>query len=133
MMAKPYKVELTKWGLIVTFTGRVCRYDLERWFEDIGSIMRNVPKSFHLLLDLVNAEPICIDSAKILTMARAFLNGRGLDRSVIIYDSSIKLLELNKAFMDAGGMNKNSRYISTHTYSDYMKPALEWLIKGVEP
>lgn len=131
-MVKSYEIEVTKWGLILTFRGRICKYDLENWFTSISDTIKKLPKKFHLMINLINSEPPCSDSAKTLTMIRAFLYGRGMEKIVIVYDTSVKLLEITKAFNEAG-LYHDERYISTNTHAEYMEPALNWLMKGIEP
>jgi hypothetical protein len=133
-MNKNYKIDVNKWGLSIEFHGRICRHDLEAIPEEfINNIIKKLPKNFGLLLNLINIEHICGDTAKLMAIANAYLVGRGLNRSAIIYDSCAKLSELNRALINAGGINKNYRYISTFTHANYMDPAMDWLLKGIEP
>jgi hypothetical protein len=133
-MNKQVRVEVTKWGLIITLSGRICRHDLEVWNSEFAeSILSKLPRKFHLLLNLIDVEPICQDTAKIMVIAQAYLLGRGLQRSAIIYDSSSKLNDLNRALINASSFSKYARYISIYTHANYLKLALNWLLKGIEP
>ena len=84
-------------------------------------------------MNLIDVDPICEDTAKIMVIAQAYLLGRGLKRSAIIYNSSSKLNELNIALVNSSSFSRYARYISTYTHANYLKPALNWLLKEIEP
>lgn len=131
-MSNEYKIILTKYGVRLQFHGNVCVHDLYEWYPGLLDFLNKVPKNFSILVEFINSKPICEDSAKLLSYARAFLIGRGMRRCAIIFNSSASIVELMHQFKDLGIYN-GERYISTQTYPDWENIAENWLLKGIEP
>lgn len=124
-------IEKTTYGFKITLKDRVCMHDLKNWYSKIATNFGKLPKDFSVLFDLQNVTPICSDAAQYLNMGRMFLIGKGMKRLLIIYDSSVKLIEVMRAFDQIP--NFDERYICTKSYDDWAIKAYDWISKGVEP
>lgn len=131
-MSLNYKCEQTHWGLDVTLKGRVCIDDLEYWFRKVFKNLDHLKlnKHFHLILRLENVEPLCSEVCDLLAIGRVYLIGKGLHRSIILSDSSAKIVNLLRAF-NILGIYHEQRILIDDPHAD--EKALKWVIDGIEP
>jgi len=133
-MSLNYKYEQTKYGLYISFKGRICAHDLEFWFNKLFKEIEDVKfkKSFGMIIKFDDIEPICVEAARMLAAGRAFLIGKGLHRTAIVFDSSAKIVDLMRAF-NIIGQYKLQRMICTMANKDADQKAIDWVENGIEP
>jgi hypothetical protein len=126
-----YFIEKTDYGLYVKFSGQLCKYNIKDWFIDI-KLTKGMKKNFGLILDLRGVKPICHDVARMLTYGRAYLHGHGLNRVVIVYDTSATIIELMRLFAELG-YDPNEKHISSTMNTNWKEIAEKWVRDGIEP
>ena len=131
-MSHQYKLIKTKYGFHIKLTGTVCKERLKDWFPSIIDQVNKAPKHFGLLIELIDVHPICEEAAKVLAISRAYLIGKGMNRAIIVYNTSANILNVMNMFHEVG-VFQGERYISTNTYADWQKVAEDWLNDGIEP
>ena len=131
-MSLNYKCEQHHWGLDITLKDHVCISDLEYWlrkvFKDIDHV--RLHKHFHLILRLNNVDPLCKEVCDLIAISRVYLLGKGLQRSIILSDSSAKIVNLLRAF-NILGIYHEQRILIDDPHAD--EKALKWVIDGIEP
>ncbi len=131
-MSLNYKFEQTNWGLDITLKNHVCVKDLEHWFkkifQDIDHVKLN--KRFHLILRLDNVDPLCEEVCNFLAIARVYLIGKGLQRSIILSDSSAKIVHLLRA-LNVIGIYHDQRILIDDPKGN--EKAMKWVENGIEP
>jgi hypothetical protein len=131
-MTTNYFIEKTDYGLYIKFSGQLCKYSIKDWFIDI-KLTKGAKKNFGLILDLRGVKPICHDTARILTYGRAYLHGHGLNRVVIVYDTSATIIELMRLFVELGCDPNSEKHISSTMNSNWQEQAVNWIKYGIEP
>lgn len=123
------KFEQAKWGLSFTFTDQVCVRDLDNWIRDLAQV--KLSKPFHVLFNFIDANPLCGEASKTLQLGITMLMGKGMARSVILFDSSAKIVELMSRLKYAG-FDHRQRFISTYYCKSWEKHVEGYLNKGEE-
>ena len=89
-------------------------------------------KPFNMILKFDHVDPVCPDAANLISLGRAYLIGKGLNRTAIIFDSSAVIVNILRAFRVIGAY-KEQRLIPTINELNYENKALRWVRDGVEP
>lgn len=131
-MAKNCHYEKTDYGLYIRFVGRVCKYDIQEWFEELKPVLSTLKRHFNLIVDFRDIKPLCADTARILGYTRSFLHGRGLRRTAIISSTSATIMELMDVFSELGP-DHLEKHISSAIVPNWKEVAEAWVRDGIEP
>lgn len=131
---KPGTVAIKKefYGIYLTLSGKICAMQVKQWMEDIKPMLHTMNKKFNLIVDLREVLPLCSEAATVLTYARAYLHGKGLHRTAIVYESSASIIELMSKFNQLSN-DPNERHVSCMVDANWKETALNWVSKGIEP
>lgn len=127
-----YTILETKYGIYLQLKDKWCYHDIKDTIKDFVVIVNRLKNEFSIILDLRDIAPICPEVARVLTYAKAYLLGKGLKRTAIIYSTSATIMHLMENFAELSH-DYNEKHISSLVNKNWKEIAENWVINGVEP
>lgn len=128
-----YKIVPTDYGLSISVYGRLCKMDAINLLNDVQFKAQGLKEGkFGIVFDLRDIEPICAAVFPTIVFIFAFLEGKGMQRSAIIYSSHAQVENLINA-ATAVGLSRNQRYFSTMAFPNPEEIVDSWIKRGKDP
>lgn len=124
---------VTDYGFRVHGPGYITPAEARAWFEDLRSRVRALEgKPFGLLVDSRTQKANPPDTQELIKEAMVWLRGHGMERSVVVLDSTVALIQILR-LAKATGVYAYERYLDALKEPDWEAKALDWIIRGIDP
>lgn len=127
-----YKIERTKYGFHLTFSGFIDKKKIEMWYQDSSDELKNASDSFGLLIDMRTLRPLPADSRQVMDKGLKMYRANGLIRSVVILYGSIPAIHFKRIGIQSG-MYEWERYIDSSSVDDWETISIRWLEDAIDP
>ncbi len=123
----------TDFGIRVYAPGYITPTEMRIWLEELKPRVQTLGgKPFGLLSDIRTQRANPLESQEVLKEALIWLRHQGLERSVVVLDSMVALIQTLRV-SKAAGLNDTERYLDAAKEPDWEQKALEWLTRSVDP
>ena len=127
-----YSIERTNYGFKLTFSGKIDKEEMQKWYDESMEYLKNVPEEFFVFVDMRNLTPLLQDAQAIMTNGQAKYREKGMKRSVVIVDNPITKLQFKRLAQESG-IYKWERYIDAETHPNWEQLGMDWLENASEP
>ena len=127
-----YKIETTDYGYRLTFDDFMSLEEMKKWTEDSKKKLVYAPHSFHVFIDMRSLKTLPQKSQEMMREGQKFYKERGMQRSVVVVDSIITLMQFRRIAKESG-IYDWEKYVDSATDPDWEEHAMDWIIKGIDP
>jgi hypothetical protein len=127
-----YRIDRTIYGLRLTFDEVLTDLELYEWIEDCEVVLETLPDRFGVLFDIRTLRDISGHAEDLLEGGFRFINARGLERSVVIFESAILRVQFSRISKRLS-MYETERYIDASLVPHWEHAAEAWLEQGSDP
>lgn len=127
-----YQLEKTDYGVRLTWNGVAQVDEVQHFQTESKRLLPTLKQPWHILVNMVEGKPFPPDAAALLQEVQAYYRSMGMQRSIVIVDSTIMVLQLRRVAKESGIL-EFERYIAIAKYpNDWEARALDWLRNGVD-
>jgi len=129
-------------GYKVTFNGLLGADEIAAWREEVEERLRDQSEPFAMLIDLQNMtpfratmhalEPLSADAEEEFHRTMETLRRHGMKRCAVVVDNRAIRSHFHTVSRKAG-RSKWERYIDVSSSTNWMRIAMDWLTRGVDP
>lgn len=124
---------VTDYGFRVHAPGYITPAEARAWFEDLRTrVLALEGKPFGLLVDSRTQKANPPDTQELIKESMVWLRGHGMERSVVVLDSTVALIQILR-LAKATGVYAYERYLDALKDPDWEAKALDWIIRGIDP
>lgn len=127
-----YKIEKTVYGFKLTFEGFIKTEEMKQWIEESKKVLANKTGKFGIFVDMRNLKPLPSDAQQLMVEGQSVYKQKGMERSVVIVDSSILAGQFKRLALSSG-IYKWERYIDASSNHDFEKKGEDWIKSGIDP
>lgn len=127
-----YEIDRTRFGFRITFAGRMDEAELREWIAESRSVLREAPDEFSVLVDMRKLQVLGEDEQELMREGQERYREAGMQRSLVLLNSAILTLQFRRLAKESG-IYEYERYVNTEIVENWKRPALEWLVNGVDP
>ncbi len=127
-----YKIDKTVYGFKLTFEGFIKTEEMKQWIEESKKVLANKTGKFGIFVDMRNLKPLPSDAQQLMVEGQSVYKQKGMERSVVIVDSSILAGQFKRLALSSG-IYKWERYIDASTTNDFEKKGEDWIKSGIDP
>ena len=128
-----YKIAVTDYGYMLTFSGAMDRAEMEKWRVESKAILGQEKRvEFGVLIDMRDLRPLPADAQPVMEAGQELYKAKGMTRSCVILSSSIIALQFKKLAKESG-IYAVERYIDATKAPDWEQKAIGWLTKKIDP
>lgn len=127
-----YTIEKTSYGAKITFSGFIRAEEMSNWVEESEHFLRLMPSKYGVLVDMRGLNPLPADSQKEMEKGQQLYKSKGMQRSVVILDSTITTLQFIRIAKESG-IYQWERYIDATKVSNWEEVGIKWLKDGIDP
>lgn len=123
----------TEYGFRVHGPGYITPAEARAWFEDLKlRVLALGGKSFGLLVDSRTQKANPPDTQEITKEAMVWLLSHGMERSVVVLDSTVALIQTLR-LSKAAGVYAYQRYLDALKEPEWEAKAVDWIVRAVDP
>ena len=124
---------VTDYGFRVHGPGYITPAEARAWFEDLKTrVLAREGKPFGLLVDSRTQKANPPDTQELIKESMVWLRGHGMERSVVVLDSTVALIQILR-LAKATGVYAYERYLDALKDPDWEAKALDWIIRSIDP
>ena len=124
---------VTDYGFRVHAPGYITPAEARAWFEDLRTrVVALEGKSFGLLVDSRTQKANPPDTQELIKESMVWLRGHGMERSVVVLDSTVALIQILR-LAKATGVYAYERYLDALKDPEWEKKAVDWIARGIDP
>jgi hypothetical protein len=123
----------TDYGFRSTAPGYIIPAEARLWFEDLKArVLRLEGRPFGLLVDSRTQKSNPPESQEIIREAMVWLRAQGMQRSVVVLDSTVALIQILR-IAKSTGVYSYERYLDALKDVHWESKAVDWLVNGIDP
>ncbi len=123
----------TEYGFRSTAPGYIIPAEARLWFEDLQTRVLGLEgRSFGLLVDSRTQKSNPPETQEIIREAMVWLREHGMQRSVVVLDSTVALIQILR-IAKSTGVFSYERYLDALKDVHWERKAVDWLVRGVDP
>ncbi|WNG23734.1 hypothetical protein F0U62_06605 [Cystobacter fuscus] len=123
----------TDYGFRSTAPGYIIPAEARLWFEDLKErVLRLEGRPFGLLVDSRTQKSNPPESQEIIREAMVWLRAHGMQRSVVVLDSTVALIQILR-IAKSTGVYSYERYLDALKDPLWERKAVDWLSHGIDP
>jgi len=131
-MATP-KNEVTSYGFRTTAPGLILPDEAHEWSADLKRLVKESGlKKFGYMVDIRKQGANPAETTTIIQDMMRWLREAGVERSVVVLDSSLARLQIVR-LAKSTGTYQWERYMDASSDSQWEKKAVAWIVEGVDP
>ncbi|HEX5754382.1 MAG TPA: hypothetical protein VFZ09_49825 [Archangium sp.] len=124
---------VTDYGFRVHAPGYITPAEARAWFEDLRSrVVALNGKPFGLLVDSRSQKANPPDTQELIKESMVWLRGHGMERSVVVLDSTVALIQILR-LAKATGVYAYERYLDALKDPEWETKAVDWIARGIDP
>jgi hypothetical protein len=124
---------VTDFGFRVHAPGYITPAEARAWFEELKSrVLALEGKPFGLLVDSRTQKANPPDTQELIKEAMVWLRGHGMERSVVVLDSTVALIQILR-LSKASGVYAYERYLDALKEPDWEAKAVGWISHANDP
>lgn len=124
---------VTEYGFRVHAPGYITPAEARAWFDNLKTqVLALEGKSFGLLVDSRTQKANPPDTQATIKEAMVWLRGHGMERSVVVLDSTVALIQILR-LAKATGVYAYERYMDALKDPDWEAKALGWIVRHEDP
>lgn len=127
-----YEIKKTDYGVRLTFGGMIKVEEMRKWEDEVKKTVKDLPKPFGVFVDHRTLKPLPKDSQAALENGQKFAKKSGMNRSVVILNSSLVKMQMTRIAKETG-IYEWERFIDASSEPDWEKKGLDWLTDAVDP
>ncbi|WNG33530.1 hypothetical protein F0U61_07790 [Archangium violaceum] len=123
----------TDYGFRVHAPGYITPTEARAWFEDLKiRVLALQGKSFGMLVDSRSQKANPPDTQELIKEAMVWLRGHGMERSVVVLDSTVALIQILR-LAKATGVYAYERYMDALKDPEWEAKAVGWIKHAIDP
>ncbi len=123
----------TEYGFRTTAPGYIIPAEARQWFEDLKArVLRREGRPFGLLVDSRTQKSNPPESQEIIREAMVWLRAHGMQRSVVVLDSTVALIQILR-LAKASGVYAYERYLDALKDPEWETKAVDWIVRAIDP
>ncbi|WP_257446257.1 hypothetical protein [Archangium lipolyticum] len=131
-MPVPQNVQ-TDYGIRIHCPGYITPAEARAWFEDIKhKVLTLEGKPFGMLADARTQKANPPETQEIVKESMVWLRGHGMERSVVVLDSTVALIQILR-LAKTSGVYAYERYLDASKDPDWERRSLDWIIRAIDP
>ena len=124
---------VTEYGFRVHAPGYLSPADSRAWSDDLkAQVLKLQGRSFGLLVDSRSQKANPPETQATIKEAMVWLRGHGMERSVVVLDSTVALIQILR-LAKAAGVYAYERYLDALKDPDWEAKAMGWILRGEDP
>jgi hypothetical protein len=129
-----YRTIKESFGFSVTFSGALCPDEMKQWRQEAIRALVGAPESFSVLIDMRNLRLDALDpeTREEISDGIQLFKRAGMLRSCIILDSVTTTAQYKRRARESRTYFYE-RYINASVDPKWLKKAIEWLDKKIDP
>ena len=128
-----YKIENRNSGYILTFSGTITEFEMQRWHDDSERQLNGESRStFGVIIDMKELKPLSAEAKEIMIAGQKLYKDKGMKRSAVIVNND-QLASQFKNLAIQSGIYSTERYIDASSNTDYKEAAISWVKDAVDP
>jgi len=127
-----YRIDITEYGVKISQSGIIKIEEAVEWAEKMLEILKNMKPGFKLFADMRGIIPAGRDVQDIYSHIQQEFRANGLDKSVIVLDNALSVLQMKKT-AKTSGVAKYERYLNSDKNDEWESQAIAWILEGTEP
>ncbi len=127
------QIFVTDYGFRVHAPGYITPAEARAWFEDLRArVLALQGKPFGMMVDSRTQKANPPDTQELIKEAMVWLRGHGMERTVVVLDSTVALIQILR-LAKASGVYAYERYMDALKDPDWETKALDWIIRAIDP
>ena len=127
-----YTIEKKDYGYKLTFGGFIIADEMKLWVDESKKVLAEEPSEFGVFIDMRTLKTLSGDSQELMQEGQRLYKGKGMIRSVVILDSSLVKMQLQRIAKETG-IYEWERYIDASSITDWESAGINWISKGIDP
>jgi hypothetical protein len=124
---------ITDYGIRIHAPGYITPPEMRAWSDDLKpKVLSLNGKPFGLLVDIRTQRSNPQESQEIVKETMVWLRSHGMERSVVVLDSTVALIQILR-LAKASGVYAWERYLDASKEPDWEAKALDWIIRAIDP
>jgi hypothetical protein len=124
---------VTEYGFRAHGPGYITPAEARAWFEDLKTrVLALEGKPFGMLVDSRTQKANPPETQEIIKEAMVWLRGHGMERSVVVLDSTVALIQILR-LAKASGVYAYERYLDALKDPDWEAKAVDWIVRAIDP
>lgn len=123
----------TEYGFRVHAPGYITPVEARAWLEDLKpKVLALAGKPFGLLVDSRTQKANPPETQEIIKEAMVWLRSHGMERSVVVLDSTVALIQILR-LSKSSGVYAYERYLDALKDPEWESKAVDWIVRAVDP
>ncbi len=124
---------VTDYGFRVRAPGYITPAEARAWLEDLQArVLALEGKPFGLLVDSRTQKANPPETQETIKEAMVWLRGHGMERSVVVLDSTVALIQILR-LAKSSGVYAYERYLDALKDPEWESKAVGWIVDRVDP
>ena len=124
---------VTDYGFRVHAPGYITPAEARAWFEDLKVRVQALEgKPFGMMVDSRTQKANPPDTQELIKESMVWLRGHGMERSVVVLDSTVALIQILR-LAKATGVYAYERYMDALKDPEWDAKAVGWIKDGIDP
>ena len=124
---------VTEYGFRAHGPGYITPAEARAWFEDLKTrVLALEGKPFGMLVDSRTQKANPPETQEVIKEAMVWLRGHGMERSVVVLDSTVALIQILR-LAKASGVYAYERYLDALKDPDWETKAVDWIVRAIDP
>jgi hypothetical protein len=124
---------ITDFGIRIHCPGYITPVEMRAWLDDLKPrVLAFNGRPFGLLADARTQKANPPESQEIVKEAMVWLRSNGMERSVVVLDSTVALIQILR-LAKSSGVYAYERYLDASKDPDWERKALDWIVRAIDP
>lgn len=127
-----YSVEKKDYVVKIIFSDAISQNEMLKWLDESKKLMERLSGKFGVFVDMRKLKPLDTDTQKVLEEGQIAYKQKGMERSVVIVESSIVKMQFTRLAKQSG-IYQWERYIDASQHTDWEQKGIDWLVGAKDP
>ncbi len=124
---------IMEYGFRVHAPGYITPAEARAWFEDLKPrVLALGGTPFGLMVDSRTQKANPPDTQELIKESMVWLRGHGMERSVVVLDSTVALIQILR-LAKTSGVYAYERYLDALKDPDWEAKAVDWIARAIDP